>query len=59
MWSLPRSLNVCPASTARGGQRAKRNNCLEVLVLRGQAETMKKMADEFIAAKGSKTANSP
>ena len=30
------------------------NNCLEVLVVRGQAATIKKIADELIAAKGVK-----
>jgi len=30
------------------------NNCLEVLVVRGQAGTIKKIADELIAAKGVK-----
>ena len=30
------------------------HNCLEVLVVRGQAKTVKKIADELIAAKGVK-----
>jgi CopG family nickel-responsive transcriptional regulator len=30
------------------------NNCLEVLVVRGKAATIKKIADELIAAKGVK-----